>query len=391
MNSDERRAARRQRRDEERARKRAERIEGCTMETVADLDNLYRAARKARAGISWKSSVQRYQVDVLRNCTKARQDLLEGNDIRRGCHQFDLYERGKLRHISSVNFSERPIHKSLSVNALVPALAPTFVYDNSANIAGKGTDFAIRRMKQQLARHYRIHGSDGYILLVDFKDFFASIDHDVVKGMIAAALDDERVIALAHGLIDTSGDVGLGLGSEPNQICAVALPSGIDHFAAEMGDMEACGRYMDDSYFIHMDKEWLHVFQEALTVRCASIGLTVHPHKTRIVKLSRGFVFLKKHFSYGENGKVVVRPCRDSITRERRKLKKHKKLVDAGVMTMEQVSQSYQSWRGSMKRLDAHKTVLNMDSLYRELFNPESAGAGGALTARRQDEMMLAA
>ena len=46
------------------------------MENVADLNSLYRAAVKAKNGIAWKSSVQRYEKDVLRNIVKARRDLL---------------------------------------------------------------------------------------------------------------------------------------------------------------------------------------------------------------------------------------------------------------------------------------------------------------------------
>ena len=87
------------------------------------------------------------------------------------------------------------------------------------------------------------------------------------------------------------------------------------------------------------------------------------------MKLSRGFVFLKKRFSYGEGEKVVVRHCRSSVTRQRRKLKKQAALVARGVMTVEQVNQSYQSWRGGMKRLDAHETVRRMDALYKQLFS----------------------
>lgn len=89
---------------------------------------------------------------------------------------------------------------------------------------------------------------------------------------------------------------------------------------------------------------------------------------TRLVT-SRGFVFLKKRFSYGEGEKVVVRPCRSSVTRQRRKLKKQAALVARGVMTVEQVNQSYQSWRGGMKRLDTHETVRRMDALYKQLFS----------------------
>ena len=50
-------------------------------------------------------------------------------------------------------------------------------------------------------------------------------------------------------------------------------------------------------------------------------------------------------------------------------LKKQAALVARGVMTVEQVNQSYQSWRGGMKRLDAHETVRRMDALYKQLFS----------------------
>lgn len=63
-----------------------------------------------------------------------------------------------------------------------------------------------------------------------------------------------------------------------------------------------------------------------------------------------------------------MKPFRDSITRERRKLKKMARMVAEGVMTPEQVQQSYQSWRGGMAHLDAHRSVLAMDALYRSLF-----------------------
>lgn len=46
-------------------------------------------------------------------------------------------------------------------------------------------------------------------------------------------------------------------------------------------------------------------------------------------------------------------------------------------MTMEQVEQSYQSWRGGLLKLDASETVRRMDSLYHELFTPGNTRWGG--------------
>ena len=114
MNSKERKAARRKRRDEERAKKKAKRNEGCTLEDVADLNALYKAQRRAARGVAWKASTQRYQLDWLLNISKAHDDILAGNEICRGFHEFDLMERGKLRHICSVHFSERVVQKSIT-------------------------------------------------------------------------------------------------------------------------------------------------------------------------------------------------------------------------------------------------------------------------------------
>lgn len=369
MTSDDRYAARRARRDAKRARNRSRRIEGCTLEAVADLDNLYEAARGAAGGVRWKSTVQRYMARVMRNTTKARSDLLEGRDIRRGFVTFDIRERGKLRHISSVHFSERVVQKSLSRHVLAPAIWPTLAEGCSANIKGKGTDYAIARLKAQLVRHYRRHGAEGYVLQVDFSDYFGNIDHGAAKRLVDRAVDDAKVLRLIYDQIDSSGEIGLGLGSEPNQILAAALPSPIDHLGLRMPGILASGRYMDDSYFVALDKDTLWCLLALIEIECAKLGIVINGKKTKAVKLSRGFTFLKKRFFFGRNGKVVVRPCRESISRQRRKLKRQAALVKAGVMTREQAVQSYQSWRGMVMHLDAHETMLRMDDLFRELFS----------------------
>lgn len=391
VNSEERKAARRERREAERARKREQRLRDCTLENVADLENLYDAAMKAKKGIAWKASTQRYHKDLMLNLSKARSDLMEGRDIRRGFHHFTLYERGKLREISSVHFSERVIHKSLSVNALVPAIAPSFIRNNTANTKGRGTDDAIKRLRRDLTRHFRRHGREGYVLLIDFSNYFGSIAHEQLKQQVARALDDERLVRLAFDLIDACGDVGLGLGSEPNQIFAVGFASALDHYVTEMLGIDLYGRYMDDIYCIHESKEYLQVVQLLIERKCEELGIMVNQKKTHIIKLSHGFTWLKKKFSITETGRIVMRPCRESVTRMRRKLKKLRRKVAEGQMTREQALRSYQSWRGSIEKLDAHRTLLEMDALCKALFGDDAEDLrGGGLTADTIERTALA-
>jgi hypothetical protein len=369
MTSNERKEARYQRRKAGRERRRLQRLERYNFDRVVSPDALWKAAKDSRRGVFWKASVQRYNMNLLRNSIKASKDLRAGADPRKGFICFDLVERGKLRHIKSVHFSERVVQRSLCSNALIPLLTCNLIHDNGASLKGKGIDFSVRRLKTHLRRHFKRHGADGYVLLVDFKGYFDSILHDPLYAHYRRSFgEDNRLVDLASLFIAAFGDRGLGLGSESSQIDAVAYANSIDHFIKEVLGCKFYGKYMDDSYFIFSSKERAQEVLAALMGRYAALGITPNPRKTAIVKLSRGFTFLKTHFSLSATGRVISRPCRESITRQRRKLKKFRKFFDAGDMTLDHIFNSYMSWRGGMSRKNARRTVNRMDRLYKKLF-----------------------
>lgn len=39
----------------------------------------------------------------------------------------------------------------------------------------------LKRLKRDLVRHYARYGSEGYILLIDFSDYFGSIAHEAAE------------------------------------------------------------------------------------------------------------------------------------------------------------------------------------------------------------------
>lgn len=369
MTSEERRAARRERRIKRRNEKRDRALaQYDSLERVAEVSSLVSAYRKARCGVSWKESVQRYGMNLLRNAAATRRDILAGKDVRKGFVEFDIMERGKLRHIKSVHISERVAQRSLCENALIPVLTRSLICDNGASLKGKGISFAIDRLTEHLRRHYRKHGTEGYVLIMDFKSYFESIDHERVKQILSRSFKDQRLIEFAMGFVHAFGDRGLGLGSEASQILAVAYPSRIDHYIKEQMRIKGYGRYMDDLYLLHESKDYLKQCLSTLRLMFARIGITLSEKKTRVVKLSRGFVFLKTRFVLTGTGKVVRKPSQDSIVRQRRKLKKFKRFLDKGEMTLAQTENSYMSWRGCISHKNAHMAVRNMDRLYKTLF-----------------------
>lgn len=367
MTSEERREARYQRRKAKRMAKRKEKLEKYTFERVISPKYLFNAAKEAAKGVRWKSSVQRYLLHLTKNTGRTHKRLRNGEDIRRGFICFDIMERGKLRHIQSVHFSERVVQKSLCRNALVPILTNGLIYDNGASQKGKGTKFATDRLVKQLVRHIRRHGRKGGALLIDFSDYFGNVDHDVIREIYNRAIEDERLRDFAMLFVDAF-DRGLGLGSETSQINAIILANRADHFAKEVLRLKAYVRYMDDTIILHEDMDYLRHCLTELKKIYEARGIIVNDRKTKICDLKHGFTYLKTRFFITESGHIIKKPCRDSITRERRRLKGHKRLLDARMITIKEIETSYQSWRGSMKYRDAHNALKRMDKLYYSLF-----------------------
>ena len=382
MTSEERKEKRFKRRKTRREARKKELLDKCSYYSVINHNALAEAAEQSAKGVRYKASVQKFLLRKLVNISVLNKKLLYHEDIRKGFICFPLMERGKLRKIMSVHFSERVPQKSLNQNALIPVLSKSLIHDNGASQKGKGTSFALKRLVKHLAWHYRHFGNEGYVLQVDIKDYFGSIDHGIAKQMVRDAFDDPGINWLAGLFTDAyyihnikvkklpeeEAHKGLGLGSEVNQTLAVSYLNPLDHYIKEVLRIKCYGRYMDDFYLIHPDKGYLEYCLEEIKKTCARLKLETSGRKTRITKLSHGFTFLKTQVFLTGTGKVIKKPCHDAVVRERRKLKKQKKLLDAGIMGFKDIRCSYASWRGSMKYRDARKTVYSMDRLFNSLF-----------------------
>lgn len=392
MTSEERREARYKRRKARRDFKRQKVLEAHgDYYRVISRDALSKSARQAAKGVRYKASVQRFMLRRLTNIAAINKNLIYRKDIRKGFICFILMERGKLRKIMSVHFSERVPQKSLNQNALIPVLTRSLIHDNGASQKGKGTSFTMKRLAGHLRWHFRRFGNEGYILLADFSDYFGTIDHGIAKQIIEAAFDDPGIVWLAGLFIDAyyefnarfrkipeeDAHKGLGLGSEVNQTVAITYPNRMDHYIKEMLGIKCYGRYMDDFYLIHPSKEYLAYCLDEIKRICTMLKITVNGKKTGVVKLSHGFTFLKTKIYLTDTGKIIRKPCHDAVVRERRKLKKQQKLLDAGIMDFADIRCSYSSWKGSMKNRNARKTVHSMDKLFDSLFI-ESWRGGGA-------------
>lgn len=335
------------------------------LEQVADERKLLDAFEAAKEGCDWKYSVQKYDINSLSETYKLHEELVNKTYIPRNYYEFTLSERGKIRHIKACNIRDRVVQKSLCDNILNPILKKYLIYDNGASLENKGVSFSRNRLEVHLSKYYKEYGNEGYILQIDFSKFFDSIPHDKLIKAIEEKLPDDSANWLIEVLINSfGGDKGLGIGSQISQISGLFYPTPIDNYCKIVKSLKFYGRYMDDIYVIHHDKKFLHQLLEDITGIAEELGLTINRKKTKIVKINKTFTYLKIKYCLLEDGTIIKKLHRTTITRERRRIKKYAK----GNLPYSVIEQAYGSWRGNAIQYFSQKSVKNIDSLYNNLF-----------------------
>lgn len=378
MTSAERHEARYQRRKLARENKRRAHLDQYDdFNRVAETAPLLRSHWDSRKGVMFKASVIRYDQHAYRNSVRQSKKLKSGKDIRRGFYSFPVVERGKTREIHSVHYSERVVRRSMCINALVPILSSNLIYDNGASLKGKGVSFSAGRCEAHLHQFYRQNGGNtGYAVCVDFTSYFKNILHQPLYEILDRYVHDPQLNALEKSFIaepdlerpEEEHGKGLYIGPEDSQILAVSYPNSIDHKIKDQWRVKQYARYNDDSYLLAPDLPTAKKLLELLFIEYDRMGIIPNKKKTQIVKLSKGFSYLKTRYYLLDSGKVVRKPEHESIVRTRRRVKKHYGLVQAGEMTVDQATQSFMSARGALLKRDAYRSVHSLDQLFYSLY-----------------------
>ena len=340
-----------------------------TFEEVFSIEHLLVCARECLCNVRWKQSTQMFEINLLRWVTKLHEELLHGTYRSKGFTRFSIFERGKHREISSVHISERCVQKCLCKYALKPLIVPKLIYDNAATVEGRGTDFALNRLVQHLRYHTLKYNRKGGILTIDYHNYFGTIDHKILLEKLKNLIEDNRVYSLTAYFINCfPGNVGLGLGSEVSQICAVFYPNAIDHYFKDYLKIRGYARYMDDSYIISDDLIKLKEYKKIFIEKSKELGLEINEKMTQITPFDRGhFIYLKKRIFISETNKIIIRLLPKNITQRRRKIKKQLKMVEEKRMEKESFIQSFNSWEGYAKKYNSFKTVKNMKNFLKNI------------------------
>lgn len=380
-----------------------------------DANVIYEAGTKAMSGSKFKYSTQLFEMNHLLYTAMLQQSLHDGTYTPAQGSKFLIRERGKPRYITSNTMADKTVNHIICDSILSPSLKKYLIHDNGASQKGKGVDFHRRRFEAHLHKYFMAHGTnDGFILLGDFSGYYANIPHgkcrDVLAHFLTRSVDnpaelsmtldllskifttfrvdvsrfsDEQIQAFMTSKIDQmlnlnadpatlTGekflDKGVDIGNQTSQNIGLIYPYRFDNYAKIVAGIKGYGRYTDDFYAISDNREELLSLLDGLREIAREFGLIINERKTRIVKLSGFYRHLQNGYSLTETGRLIRKINPKSITRERRKLKAYKRLLDAGKITYSEIENIFKSWLGGNYKRMSHRQIYNMTDLFIRLF-----------------------
>jgi len=179
------------------------------------------------------------------------------------------------------------------LNRLEPIFEPVFDEANFGYRRGRSTKDAMRKVWKE------IQSGREWIVDADLKDFFGSVDHEKLLTLVAQRIADGRVLRLIRAMLK-AGSYGKGRlfpsergtpqGSVVSPLLSNILLTPFDQEMRRKGYQLT--RFADD---------WVVTCVSAAEARAAiaaalrilsELGVQLHPQKTRVVHVQRGFEFL---------------------------------------------------------------------------------------------------
>ncbi|MCA1678728.1 MAG: group II intron reverse transcriptase/maturase, partial [Actinobacteria bacterium] len=265
---------------------------------VYDRRNLRRAWERVRknkgAGGVDGVTIARFEENLDRYLDVLHRQLKEGRYRPRPVKRVEIDKPGtnKKRPLGIPTIMDRVCQQAL-VQVLEPIFEPTFREASFGYRPGRSAHLAMRRIWRQL-------GQAEWIVDADISDFFGSLSHELLIDLVADRVADGKVLSLVRSMLTAgalrdgvfeSAVAGTPQGGVASPLLSNIYLSVFDEKMAKAGF--ALTRYADDWLITcRSQTEARRALASAREVLEGKLGLRLHPEKTRIVHITRGFEFL---------------------------------------------------------------------------------------------------
>jgi retron-type reverse transcriptase len=254
------------------------------------------AWKEFQKGKRQKKDVEIFETQLEDNVFDLQHDLASGRYKHGGYMPFTIADP-KPRDIHKASVRDRLVHHAV-YRVLYLYIDKKFIYDSYSCRIDKGTHKAIARFKDFARSVSRNNTKTCWVLKCDIRKFFASIDHVVLKNILAKHTADTRVLALLDNIIDSfstegKSGVGLPLGNLTSQLLVNIYMNEFDQYVKHVLKEKYYIRYADDFVFLSRDKKHLENLIPILSEYLENtLKLSLHPDKVYKKTFASGVDFL---------------------------------------------------------------------------------------------------
>ena len=280
--------------------------------------NVYRQYIKCRKNKRGTINALKFEV----NCEENLLDLKRQLDERSYCPSRSvcfMVTKPKLREIFAADFRDRIVHHIL-VDYLEKIWEPRFIFDSYACRKKKGIHGAVKRLQVFMRKVTQNGSRKAYFIKLDVKNFFMSIDKDILYTIIAGKVQDERALWLTKllvyhdcttnyilkgdrdylkkipphkSLLYTECKKGLPIGNLTSQFFANVYLNQLDQFIKHHLKCRYYLRYCDDFVMLSNDRDMLLKWKDEIEYFLADrLELRLNAKRQSLQPVSNGIDFL---------------------------------------------------------------------------------------------------
>ncbi len=266
-----------------------------TYSNIITVENLLRAWEEFLRGKKKRTDVLLFQTRLMDNIYELQRDLADRKYMHGAYHAFNISDP-KPRNIHKATVRDRLLHHLL-YQELYPYFDKHFIHDSYSCRVQKGTHRAMNQFRAFARKVSQNNTRTCWILKCDIRKFFANIDHDILKNILARYISDSDILWLHGQVIDSFSaekkGVGLPLGNLTSQLLINIYMNEFDVFAKRTLKLEHYVRYADDFAILHEDRDYLAALIPYIqTFLGKELKLQLHPKKVFIKTLASGVDFL---------------------------------------------------------------------------------------------------
>lgn len=272
---------------------------------VVSFENLLRAFQLAARGKRSNPDVADFEINRERYLFTLQRRLKRRAYRPAGYYSFRICDP-KPRLISAAPFHDRVVHHALC-RVINPLFERTFIGDSYANRKNKGVHKALDKA-QRLIRQFP------YVLQCDVRQFFPSIDHEILFSLMSRKIIDQDVMWLIRiileggdGVLESEYDMiyfpgddnsasersrGLPIGNLTSQLWANVYLNELDQFVKRRLKCRAYLRYVDDFLLFADDKPTLWEWKKEVQHYLSGLRLVLHRRSSTVSPVSNGVPFL---------------------------------------------------------------------------------------------------